>query len=147
MFFEWQDNEHRIDSGFLKNMRVGAPMIEVEREVKQALDTNPGPYYLGPRIDFNYAVFGLRSPEGFPSWWHPGTSVSPASVPQVVENWRSHRFATLIFIKEGLAGSAVGNAYTCYPQEFLDIIDRAYVRDDETYPDITVYRLRGAGAD
>jgi hypothetical protein len=48
----------------------------------------------------------------------------------------------LIFIKDRLAGSAEGGAYTYYPQEFLDIIDHAYVRDDETYRDITVYRLR-----
>jgi hypothetical protein len=139
VFFEWRDNQHRIDSGFLKNMRVGAPLIEVEREVKQAVNTNPGPYFLGPRIDFNYAAFALPSPEGFPPYLNPGTSVSRASVPQLLENWRSHRFATLIFLRY--------QAYPFYPQEFLDIIDRAYVRDDKTYPDITVYRLREASAD
>jgi hypothetical protein len=57
----------------------------------------------------------------------------------LLENWRSHRFATLIFLK--YAG------YPYYSQEFLDIIDREYVRDDKTYPDITVYRLREASAD
>jgi hypothetical protein len=147
LFFEWQDNRHRIDSGFLKNMRVGAPLIEVEREVGQALDTNPGPYFLGPRIDFNYAVFGLPSPEGFPVAWCPGTWFPISAGPQVLENWRSHRFATLIFLKDGLEGAPSVMAYTFYPQEFLDIIGRAYVRDDKTYPDITVYRLRGASAD
>jgi hypothetical protein len=147
LFFEWQDNEHRIDGGFLKNMRVGAPMIEVEREVKRALDANPGPYFLGPRIDFNYAVFGLPSPERFPPAWCPGSWFPISAEPQIIQDWQQDRLRTLIFIKDGLAGSPRGNAYTYYPQEFLDIIDRAYVRDDETYPDITVYRLRGASAD
>jgi hypothetical protein len=144
VFFEWQDNEHRADSRFLKNMRLGAPMIEVEREVKQALDTNPGPYFLGPRIDFNYAVFGLRSPERYPVYLQPGTSVSRASVPQLLENWQDHHFETLIFIKHPYVGPARphGMAFTFYPQEFLDTIDRAYVQDDKSYPDITVYRLR-----
>jgi hypothetical protein len=67
--------------------------------------------------------------------------------PQLVQYWQQDHLQTLIFIKDELAGSAQGGAYTYYPQEFLDIIDRAYVRDDKTYPDITVYRLRGAGAD
>jgi hypothetical protein len=147
MFFEWQDNQHHVDSGFLKNMRVGAPLIEVEREIKQAVDTNPGPYFLGPRIDFNYAVFGLASPERYPITWAPETMFPRSAEPQLVQYWQQDRFETLIFIKDELAGSAQGGAYTYYPQELLDIIDRAYVRDDKTYPDITVYRLRGAGAD
>jgi hypothetical protein len=131
VFFEWRDNEHRIDSGFLKNMRVGAPLIEVEHEVKQALDANPGPYFLGPRIDFNYAVFGLRSPEGFPPTFCPGSWFPISAEAQIIQHWQQDRFETLIFLKD--------QGYPFYPQEFLDIIDRAYVRDDKTYPDITVY--------
>lgn len=144
-FFDWQDNQHPIDSGFLKNMRVSAQLVEVEREIKQALDANPGPYFLGPRIDFNYAVFGLRSPDGFPVWWHPGTSFPRTTEPQVLQHWQEHRFATLIFAKDRPVGPGRMSdmAYTYYTPEFLDILHRAYVRDDESYPDITVYRLRG----
>jgi hypothetical protein len=144
MFFEWQDNEHRIDSGFLKNMRVGAPMIEIEREVKQALDTNPGPYFLGPRLDFNYAAFGLPSPEGYPVTWAPETMFPLSAEPQIIQNWKQDRLRTLIFIKDLSHGRlrVLGLAYSYYPQEFLDIIDHAYVRDDESYTDITIYRLR-----
>jgi hypothetical protein len=147
IFFEWQDNQHRIDSGFLKDMRVGAPMIEVEREVKQALDANAGPYFLGPRIDFNYAVFGLPSPQGFPPTWAPETMFPLSDQAQIIQHWQQDRLRTLIFLKDGLPVSPRTWAYTYYPQEFLDIIGRAYVRDDKTYPDITVYRLRGDGAD
>lgn len=46
-------------------MRVSSSMVEIEREVKLPLDTNSGPYYFGPRLDFNYAVLGLRSPDQF----------------------------------------------------------------------------------
>ena len=107
--------------------------------MKQALDANPGPYFLGPRIDFNYAVFGLRSPEGFPPTFCPGSWFPISAEPQIIQHWQQDRFETLIFLKD--------QGYPFYPQEFLDIIDRAYVRDDKTYPDITVYRLRGASAD
>jgi hypothetical protein len=115
--------------------------------VKQALDANPGPYFLGPRIDFNYAVFGLTSPRGFPPSWCPETMFPISAEPQIIQRWQQDRLHTLIFIKDGLAGSAQGGAYTYYPPELLDIIGRAYVRDDKTYPDITVYRLRGDSAD
>src|ERR1017187_6857634 len=91
-FFEWQGNRHRIDSGFLKNMRVGAPMIEVEHEGKQALDTNPGPYFLGPRIDFNYAAFGLASPKRYPVTWAPETMFPRSAEPQLVQYWQQDRF-------------------------------------------------------
>jgi hypothetical protein len=144
-FFEWQDNQHLIDSGFLNNMRVGAPMIEIEREVKQALDTNPGPYFLGPRLDFNYAVFGLPSPKRYPVTWAPETMFPISAETQIIQNWQQNRLRTLIFIKDLNSGPlrVISLAYSYYPQEFLDIIDNEYVRDDETYRDITVYRLRG----
>src|ERR1017187_5480805 len=138
VFFEWQDNQHRIDSGFLRNMRVSAQMVEVESEVKQALEANPGPYFFGTRVDFNYAVFELRSPEGFPAWWHPGTAFALSDEPQIIRRWRQNRFQTLIFMKEGFGEYSAGMFYTYYPQEFLDAINSDYVRDDH-YPDITVY--------
>ena len=142
-FFEWQDNRHKIDSGFLKNMRVGAPLIEVEREVKQALDTNPGPYFLGPRIDFNYAAFRIPSPPGYPVTWAPETMFPSSDEPRLIQHWQQERFRTLIFLKDGLAGTPPVMAYTYYPPEFLEVIGRTYVRDYQTYPDITVYHLRG----
>jgi hypothetical protein len=139
VFFEWQDNEHRIDRGLLKNMRAGEPLIEVEHEVKQALDANPGPYFLGPRIEFNYAAFGLSSPKGVPVAWAPETMFPISAEAQIIQQWQQDRLRTLIFLRY--------QGYPYYPPEFLDIIDRAYVRDDKTYPDITVYRLREASAD
>jgi len=141
IFFEWTDNNHRIESGFLKNMRVGGPMVELQREIKQAVDSNPGPYFFGPRIDFNYAVQGLPSPKGFPVAWCPETFFPIADEPKIMENWREDHLRTLIFLKDQFAGSAPGGAYTYYPQEFLDLIRSEYVRDDR-YPDVTVYRLR-----
>jgi hypothetical protein len=64
--------------------------------------------------------------------------------PQIIQNWKQDRLRTLIFIKDLNYGPlrVISLAYSYYPQEFLDIIDHAYVRDDESYPDITVYRLR-----
>ena len=30
-------------------------MIEAEREIELATNSFPGPYFFGPRVDFNYA--------------------------------------------------------------------------------------------
>jgi hypothetical protein len=140
MFFEWQDNEHRIDEGFLKNMRVSSTMMEVEREVKRAKESNPGPYYFGTRLDFNYAVYGLPSPDHFPAWWHPGTAFGLAEEPQILQAWKDHRFETLIFFKKN---DPYNFDHTYYPQEFLDMITGGYVADDR-YPAIEVYHRRAS---
>jgi hypothetical protein len=144
VFFEWQDNEHRIDSGFLKNMRVSGSMVEVENEVAQALNVNRGPYFFGTRLDFNYAVFGIHSPEQFPAWWHPGTAFPLSDESKIIEQWRQDRFETLIFMKTGFADDDERMFYTYYPRQFLDAIHNGYVVDN-SYPDITVYhRLKAA---
>ena len=145
MFFEWQNNRNRIEDGYLKNMRVSSTMIEVEREIKLAADSNPGPYFFGPRIDFNYAVLGLPSPEHFPAWWQPGTSFAISDQVHLIQVWRDHRFQTLIFLNSAyLLGSRADEAdYFGYSKEFRDAINRDYVRD-ERYPRITVYHRRVA---
>jgi len=143
LFFEWQDNQQRVDNGLLKNMRVSSRMIEVEREVKLALDTNPGPYYFGARLDFNYAMFGLRSPDQFPAWWHPGTSFPLSKQTHLIQVWEDHRFQTLIFLKPTFRLDPEPVGYTYYPQEFLDAIDRGYT-SDERYPEIVIYQRRTA---
>ena len=144
MFFEWQDNQHRIDGGFLKNMRVSSTMLKVERDVKLAAETNSGPIFFGPRLEFNYAALGLPSPMHSPAWWDPGTAFTVADEARLIQVWQEHRFQTLIFLNSDDMygpGTLYGKAYTFYPDEFLDAINREYVRD-ESHPFITVYHRR-----
>lgn len=131
-FFEWTNNENRIDGGFLDGMRVGAPMIEVERQITAAVHSNPGPWFFGPRLGFNYAVQHLPSPSHFPAWWHPGVAFGIDQEPGLIRAWQAHRFQTLIFLKDD---------YTFYPPELMNVIAHGYVRDDR-YPSLTVYHRR-----
>ncbi len=132
MFFEWSDNQHVVQSGFLKNMRISSTMRDVEEQVAEATGANPGPFFFGPRVDFNYAVMGLPSPEHFVAWWHPGTAFARRDMPHLLEAWAAHRFETLIFLK---------NDYTYYPDEFISLIEEHYTQDDR-YPLLTVYHAR-----
>ena len=129
MFFEWNNNNNLISDGFLKDMRVGAPMYDMERQISWAVHSSSGPYFFGPRVDFNYAVQHIPSPDHFPAWWHPGVSFGVDQESSLVQVWKDHHFQTLIFLK---------GDYTFYPPGLLDTIHHDYVRDD-SYPRITVY--------
>lgn len=135
-FFEWEDNHNRVDSGFLKNMRVSGTMIGVERQVGLILQHDPGPYWFGPRLDFNNAVYRLPMPLHLPAWWHPGTAFSRADTPQLIHLWQDQQYQTLIFLR-----GDPKNDYIYYPQEFLDVIHRDYIADD-SHPYVTVFHRR-----
>jgi hypothetical protein len=143
LFFEWKDNGSRVASGFLKNMRVSSTMVEVEREVGSALKTYPGPYFFGPRMEFNYAAFGLTSPEHLPLYWQAGTSYGVAEEAHLAGVWQQSRFPTLIFLKAGAVGDDPEDVDdSTYPDAVIGTIDRDYVKD-ERFPYLTIYRRRG----
>jgi hypothetical protein len=144
MFFDWQDDNSRIGAGFLKDMRVSSRMVEVQREVGAAIGANPGPIFLGPRLEYDYAVFGLTSPEHFPVYWQPDVSFPQSEQSRLVQVWKDAGFKTLIFQRFAEPPTARGCSsmnYTCYTDEFFDAIERGYVRDDR-YGAITVYHRR-----
>lgn len=143
-YFEWENNQHHIEGGYLKNMRVSSTMIEVEREVRAATDENPAPYFFGPRMELNYSVLGLLSPEHLPAWWEPGTAFGVSQQGHLIQVWKEHQFQTLIFLKtDSMLGSyeADGFDYAFYPKEFRKAIAEEYSKD-ERYPLITVYHRR-----
>jgi len=142
-FYEWQDNQNRVEVGFLKNMRASTTLLEVEREIHLAVNANSRPYFFGPRIDFNYAVLGLPSPEHSPAWWEPGTAFAASDQARLIEVWREHHFQTLIFLNSNASfGSRADDMdYFHYPKEFRNVIDHEYVKDT-SYRTITVYHRR-----
>lgn len=136
LFFEWSDHDHLVTSGFLKNMRISSSLVDVERDIDLARSNNTGPFFFGPRLEFNYAALRLPSPTGLPAWWHPGTSFARAEEPRLIQAWQDHRFKTLVFLK---------GDYTYYPPALLDAIHTLYQQDDR-YPSLTVYHRRSIAA-
>ena len=143
LFFEWQDNQHPIDRGFLRHMRVSRPMLRVQAEVEQAVRANPGSYFFGPRLEYEYAVCKLTSPAGYPTYWQPGTAFGSAESSRLLGTWRQHHFETLVFMRPGFYDYDFGMFYSFYPKGFLDAINESYISDDR-YPDLVVYHLREA---
>jgi hypothetical protein len=137
-FSEPLDNEHLIESGYLKNMRVSSTMVDVEREVELAKVSNPSPFFFGPRLEFNYNVLRLSSPEHSPVLWDPGAAFAESDQAKLIRIWQEHRFKTLIFLNANCPLFPEGMVYTFYPKGFRDLIDRDYVKD-ASYAHIAVY--------
>ena len=134
--FEWQDNQHLVESGYLRNMRLSSTMIEVEREVKQAKDANAGPYFFGPRVDFNYAVLGGPSPKHSPARWEPGTAFSVSDQARLIQVWQEHRFQTLIFLKKRRIRGTL-NLHTT--RRSFSTQSGADMVEQTSYPVLTIY--------
>ena len=137
VYFQWQDNNHRIDAGYFKDMRIGPKFLEVEQEVRAAISANKGPYYFGQRLDFNYAALAIPSPKNLPAWWEPGTSFAAKDADQVLAIWKRKQFQTLIFLRKQDDHPDFDHTY--YTDQFLQAIDSGYVMDD-SFPLIVVYR-------
>ncbi len=78
-------------------------MLETQREVESALKSNAGPYFLGPRLEFDYAALGVPSPAGLPVYWQPGTSFPSYEETELIANWEARGFETVIFLKKDTA--------------------------------------------
>ena len=156
LFFEWKDRDHLLLTGPLKHMRVSETFAEVNQEIQQALESNPGPYFFGPRVDYGYMAFGVPPPKHFPAWWHPGTAFARTDMHKFVARWEQDRFPTLIYFKgvghqdpypenadpkhPELEGEQSSD-YTYYPASMLNDLRTRYIRDDR-FPRITVYHRR-----
>ncbi len=132
VFFEWHDNNHLSHSGFLKDLHASASLTEVDEQVTQAIGSNPGPIFFGPRLDFEYATHRLPSPLHWASFFQPGTAFDRSQTSSLIRSWSDQRFRTLVFLK---------NEYTFYPDSLMTEIQTQYTRDDR-YPSLSVYRRR-----
>ena len=113
-------------------------MVDVEREVELAKVSNPSPFFFGPRLEFNYNVLRLSSPEHSPVLWDPGAAFAESDQAKLIRIWQEHRFKTLIFLNANCPLFPEGMVYTFYPKGFRDLIDRDYVKD-ASYAHIAVY--------
>ncbi len=129
-FFEWEDNNHVFTAGFFAGLHASPAMAEVDDQLTQALRATASPVFLGPRLDFEYAVHRLPSPAHLPAFFQPGTAFDRARTAALVQVWRQQAFPTLIFLKD---------EYTFYPDALMDEIGNRYLRDDR-YPRLSVYR-------
>ncbi len=89
----------KIDSGFFKGLNVTPKFISINEELK-LLITKGDKLFFGPRMEWSYAEFNLKSPSKIPLWWHPGSSFSLKDTNSIFVNFKKNNFNKLIFLKD-----------------------------------------------
>lgn len=131
-FFQ-EPADHRTESPFFADLRTGEGFAEILKEEKSVMDSNPrGPIFFGPRMEFSYAAFNIRSPKFLPIWWDPGAAFPLSQESKYIASWEQHRFGTLIFYK---------NDFMYYSPALAALLDRMYDRDD-SLKYLTIMRIK-----
>jgi hypothetical protein len=136
-FFQYAPLQQVPANEFFDGVRASPRLISAVIEIRSALGAGgatPEKVFFGPRMQWGYAAFGLRSPQGEPVWWHPGVSFPSDAEPYFVSEWIKARHDLLVFLK---------NDGTYLSPEFIQALSERYVADN-SYPTLTVFRLRTA---
>lgn len=126
---------------FFNNFDVSPQLGTIVSDIQQALakysendNSIQQDIYFGPRIQFAYAAFNIKSPTKLPIWFHPGVSYSLQDSQKAIDNFIEHQFDLCIFAKSG-----DGPDTTYMPIEILDDLNKNYIRIDMS--GIIVYKL------
>ena len=87
--------------------------------------------YIGPRIDFGYAVFGIQPVRGLPLWWESYSNDSLAKTQRMVRRFQEAGFERIILLEDD---------QTYFPDTLSKYIRTAY--QTSTVGRLTVYRKR-----
>ncbi len=123
LFYESPTTE-TINSGYFSGLKTGAHLKAVLDEINQFVpQASATPIFFGPRIEFGYALTNNTSPNGFPLWWHPGTSFALHDEELIIGLFKKQNFSKIIFLKDDR---------TRIPQPILDYIASHYTQTPGT---------------
>lgn len=88
-----------IDSGYFNGLNVTPKFININEELKFIISKGDKLFF-GPRMEWAYAQFNLKSPSKMPLWWHPGSSFSLKDTNSIFINFKKNNFNKLIFLKD-----------------------------------------------
>lgn len=89
-----------VRGGYFNGLLTGNKFVGILKEIeitRSRFLTNR--IFFGPRIEFGYLLTKVRSPNGLPLWWHPGTSYSTEDEDVVLMNFINNDFDILFFAK------------------------------------------------
>jgi hypothetical protein len=137
IFFEWNDANRAVrdKNGFFTDMHAAPEVNRVIGEVSQVVNGNAGTVFLGPLMEWEYALNRLTPPKNWPVYWEAGTSFARRDTGSLIARWENQHYQTLIFLRGEYS-------FSLYPDELVNDIKTNYEEDDSN-PDIVVFRLRG----
>ena len=119
--------------GTMLHQVKGAPLLHavVEQTQKVLEAESPKSVFFGPRMEFLYSQFEIKSPLGLPIWWHEGTSYLASDFLGISRAFEQEKFDILIFFK---------NDYTRFPRSLQQFISLNYAKD-EAHSQLTLFRI------
>lgn len=134
--FYSKDPEVAIDLPFFQGFSVSPGLKAVTNELNVVLNQyrargyDTSNIFMGIRLEFAYAAFGIPSPKRIPVWWDPAAAYPPSEVPQIVNRFVAHRFPLCVFYGKN-------PDFTYLPGIIVEDLTRNYRR--VSYSEITVY--------
>jgi hypothetical protein len=134
--FYSKEPEVAIDLPFFQGFSVSPRLKAVAEQLNAVLNQyrargyDTSNIFMGIRLEFAYATFGIPSPKQIPVWWDPAAAYPPSEAPQIVQRFVAHRFPLCVFYgKEP--------DFTYLPTIIVEDLKRNYRR--VSYSEITVF--------
>lgn len=119
LFFEYQISKNSVLGSFFKGFHGSPLFVKLHGELTDLLSNEDKirTIWFGPRMQWAYADFKIKSPINQPIWWHPGVSYSFSQEKYFVNIWKNKHFDTLVFFREDI---------TYLPRELIEAIQENY---------------------
>jgi hypothetical protein len=134
--FYSKEPEVAVDLPFFRGFSVSprlkavAEQMDVVLKHYRARGYDTSNIFLGIRLEFGYAAFGIPSPKQIPVWWDPTAAYPPSEEPEIVHRFLAHRFPLCIFYgKEP--------DFTYLPKILIEDLKRNYRK--VSYSEITIF--------
>jgi hypothetical protein len=122
---------------YFEGLMAGPKLEAVLRDMEGMLKTQGylgnanAKVYIGPRIDFGYAVFGIQPVRGLPLWWESYSNDSLPRTQRMVQRFKDAGFERIILLEDD---------QTYFPDTLSKYLHTAY--QTSTVGRLTVYRKR-----
>jgi hypothetical protein len=98
-FWEGEVSPEPLATAFMAGVHAGPRLVQVMDELDAVVRKHPNEsIFFGPWIEFAYPAFGRRPPDGFPVWWHPGSSYFSNDAAFAIRTFRARRFDVLVLL-------------------------------------------------
>jgi hypothetical protein len=122
---------------FFAGVQGSPALFQVSRDLDATLSSCPwctertGAVFIGPRIDFAYAAYGLTPHRGIPLWWEPFNDPAEPATRAMVDRFTQAHFLLAVFLRDD---------YTFLPASQIDYLKKEYdVTNTQT---LTIYRAK-----
>jgi hypothetical protein len=97
-YFEIPLCDRHPGTNLFAGVRTGCTFVRTVDQLADFVREHPKePIFFGMHLEFAYSAFGRSPPEGFPIWWHFGTSYFESDVSRIWQAFKNKQFAWLIF--------------------------------------------------